>query len=160
MTRLFTLILATLIIMLFCCPISFAAQDDDSDMHMRIPEVRLVNVDPNSIDFEPDLTDMVDGWTKIQEVTATVSANTNWVLMVQGSSDFWEGPYQKPISDIWWNLAGGEYSSLTTSSVPVVSSGKCNRSGYPIHIKIALDLAKDEPGEYHYYNIVFTLTAP
>jgi len=160
MTRIHNLLIPAIIILLLCCPAAYAGEDDDSDLSMRVPDVRLVNVEPGSINFAPDMTDMINGWTKTEEITAVVSANTNWVLTIKGSEEYWEGPWQKPVSDIYWNLAGGEYQPLTTQSTEVASGGKCNGSGYPIHMKVELDLSQDAPGEYYYYVIIFELTSP
>ena len=153
-------LMAGVVILLLCCTAVSAAPKDESDFSMGVPEVRLVNVEPGSIHFDPDIGEMLDGWTHVKDITAVVSANANWVLTIKGSEEYWEGPYDKPVSDIYWNLAGGEYKPLSTQSTPVVSGGLSKRCGYPVHIKIKLDLSKDQPGDYNYYYIIFELTAP
>lgn len=153
-------ILLPVFILLVCCPAVYAAEDDDSDMSMRVPDVRLLDVEPNSINFEPDLNNMVNGWTEAKLITAVVSANAGWLLTIKGSSDYWEGPYQKPISDIYWNLADGEFLPLSTQSTEVVSGGLSNQSGYPINIKVKLDISRDLPGDYYYYSVIIELIAP
>jgi len=160
MTRIIEKILLALFILLVFSPAAYATADDDSDMSMRVPDVRLVNVDVGTISFEPDINDFIDGWTQKKTITAVVSANTNWVLTIRGSEEYWEGPWEKPVTDIYWALAGGEYQPLTTTATPVAAGGLSNRSGYPVHIKVKLDTSMDAPGEYYYYVIMFELASP
>jgi hypothetical protein len=153
-------LIPAVIVLLLCCAAAYATQEGDSDLSMQVPDVYLLDVEPGSIDFQPDLGNVLEGWTEAKEVTAIVSANADWVLMIKGNQEFWEGPYQKPVSDIYWNLAGGDFQPLSTQSVLVVSGGLSDAVGYPIHIKVKLDITKDIPGNYHFYYVVIELMAP
>lgn len=153
-------ILAAAFILLACCPAVNAQENDGSDMSMRIPDVRLIEVDPDYIEFDPSLNDMVNGWTETKTITATVSANADWVLTIKGGSETWEGPYMKPVSDIFWNLAGGDYMALATQASLITAGGLSNGTGFDISFRIQLDLSRDLPGDYHYYDVIFELQEP
>jgi len=166
-----TFILA-IAIMLFCIPAAYAEPEDESDFTMSVPGVRSLTIDPDSLRFDPDLDQITRGYTDEEVVIATVSANVGWVLTITGSAQVWEGPWQKPVGDIYWKYGGGEagsigtdsgvagYQSLTTLSAVVVSGGPCNQHTYPISFGVKLDIEKDVPGEYYYAYIVFELTTP
>jgi len=153
-------ILVAAFFLLVWCPAVNAEADDGSDMSMRIPDVRLIEVDPDYIEFDPSLNDMVSGWTETRTITATVSANADWVLTIKGGSETWDGPYMKPVSDIYWNLAGGDYVALGTQNSMITAGGLSNGTGYDISFRIQLDLSRDLPGDYHYYDVIFELLEP
>jgi len=153
-------IFTALVILLACSPAVFAQADDDSNLSMQVPDVRLIKVEPAYLEFGPSMADMVNGWTETQQVTAYVSANADWMLMIKGASEVWEGPYQKPVSDIYWSLAGRDSNPLSTESSMIISGGLCRDSEYPINIQIMLDVSRDLPGNYHYYNVIFEMVEP
>jgi len=160
MSRTRDYLIPAIIVLLLCCAAAYAKQEGDSDLSMQVPDVYLLDVEPGSIDFQPDLGNVLEGWTEAREVTAIVSANADWVLKIRGSQEFWEAPYQKPVSDIYWNLAVGDFQPLSTQFAPVVSGGLADASEYPIHIKVKLDISKEIPGDYHYYYVVIGLMTP
>jgi hypothetical protein len=159
MTRIHSYLIPALVILVLCGP-AYAGSDDNSDFSLRCPAMRMVTVEPDSLSFESDMGQFVAGWTEPKEITAWVSANVPWVLSIKGSQESWEGPYPKPVSDISWSYGPGAYVPLSTSSATVVAGELTNRQPYPINIKVKLDLSKDFPGDYHYYNIVVELSEP
>jgi len=152
--------LTPILIFLLSVSIAWADSEDDSDASMTVPGVRSLTLEQQSLHFEPTLTQMIDGWTQQKPIIARVSANVGWVLTVHGSSDLWDAPWDKPVTDLYWRYASGEYAPLTTDMVEVVSGGPCNQLTYPIHFMVKLDLADDVPGDYYYEYIVFELAAP
>jgi hypothetical protein len=153
-------ILVAVFILLVCSVAANAEAEDDSDVSMRIPDVRLVEVNPGYLEYYPSLNDMTNGWTETKQVTAVVSANADWVLTIKGSSESWEGPYAKPISDIYWNYGGGDYVPLSTQGAMIAVGGLSNGTGYDVSFRIKLDLSRDLPGDYHYYYVVFEMLEP
>jgi hypothetical protein len=153
-------IIAVAIVLLWS-PAARSGPEDDSDFSVSVPGVRLLTLERDSIRFEADILQIVDGWTNEEMLVARVSANVDWVLTVRGSEELWEGPWQKPVSDIYWSYGGGEYRPLSsTESAQVVAGGLSKEAGYPIELKVKLDLEKDVPGEYYYSYLVVELTAP
>ena len=155
----FRLIAATAILIFFAMP-SSAEPEDDSDFSMRITDVRMLTLDRNTVSFEPGITEILEGWSKHELVNTHVSANVPWVYTINGTKETWEGPWEKPVTDIYWKYGGMEYASLTISPAIVATGGPCNNQAYPIHFKIKLDIGQDIPGEYFYSYILFELTAP
>lgn len=153
-------LIIAVVILLVLCPAAYAEPEDDSAFSMGIPGVRSLTLEQENIQFEPDAIQMLDGWTHQEVLIALVNANVNWVLTVRGIKELWEGPWQKPVSDIYWKYGGGDYESLGTQSAHVASGGPCNPATYPIYFKIMLDLESDVPGVYYYAYIVFELSAP
>ena len=153
------LIIAVVILLVFC-PAAHAEPEDDSVFSMGVPGVRSLTLEQDNIQFAPDTLQMLDGWTHHEVLIARVNANVGWVLTVRGSEELWDGPWQKPVSDICWSYGGADYESLRMQSAYVASGGPCNQQTYPIYFKIMLDLVSDIPGEYYYAYIVFELSAP
>ena len=153
------LIIAIVILLVFC-PSAYADPVDDSGFGMSVPGVRSLTLEQDNLQFEPDILQFLDGWTHQEVLIARVNANVDWVLTIRGSDELWEGPWEKPVTDIYWKYGGGEYASLDTQSAYVASGGPTNQQAYPIHFKIKLDLEWDVPGEYYYEYVIFELSAP
>ena len=153
------LIIAVVILLVFC-PSVHAEPEDESGFGMSVPGVRMLTLEQENIEFDPDILQFLDGWTHQEVLIARVNANVTWVLTVRGSDDLWEGPWDKPVTDIYWKYGGGEYASLGMQSAYVASGGPCNQLTYPIHFKVKLDLAFDVPGDYHYEVVIFELSSP
>ena len=153
-------ILTPILIFLLAVPWAWADVEDESDTSMTVPGVRSLTLDQQSLHFEPTIEEMINGWTQQKPIIARVSANVGWVLTVRGSSELWEAPWSKPVTDLYWKYDGGEYAPLTTDVVEIVSGGPCNQHTFPVHFMVKLDLEKDVPGEYYYNYIVFELAAP
>jgi hypothetical protein len=160
MAQIKKLLLPVIIILLLLCPASYADREDESDFSMRCPEVRYLTLEPDSLDFESSMANMVEGWTSTKVLTARVFANVQWVMKIKGTSGTWEGPYAKPISDIYWSYGTGTPVPLTTDSATVVSGGCCFNEPFPIDIKVKLDMTRDVPGDYYYTYILVELSAP
>lgn len=150
----------SVVILFAFCPAVLADPVDDSGFSMGVPGIRSLTLDQNNIHFEPDIRQMVDGWTHQEVLIARVNANVDWVLTVRGSDDLWDGPWEKPVTDIYWKYGGGEYASLDMQSMYVASGGPTNHQAYPIHFKVKLDLALDVPGDYYYEYVIFELSSP
>ena len=153
-------LIIAVVMLLVLCPAAHAESEDDSGFSMGVPGVRSLTLEDNNIQFEPDTLQMLDGWTHQEVLIARVNANVDWVLTVRGSDEYWEGPWQKPVSDIYWKYGGLDYESMSTQNATVASGGPCNQNTYPIHFKVMLDLESDVPGDYYYEYVVFELSAP
>jgi hypothetical protein len=161
MAQIKKLLLPAIIILLLWSPAARSGPEDDSDLSMSVPGVRLLTLERDTISFEPGILEMVDGWSNEEVLTARVSANVDWVLTIKGSEALWEAPWDKPVSDIYWSYGGGEYVPLSsTQSAQVVAGGLSKEAAYPIKLKVMLDLEKDVPGKYYYSYLVVELTAP
>ena len=139
---------------------AFASPEDTPDMSLSVPGVRMITLDKHSLDFIAGGGDFDRGWTETKEITARIGSNVNWVLMISGTGDSWDGPWAKPVSDIFWKYGSGEFHALSTGGASVTSGGPVNNLSVPIHFKIKLALDKDIPGEYRYEYILMELTAP
>jgi hypothetical protein len=152
--------LAVAAALLLILPSSVRAEDDQSDFSMTVPGVKAITIESGTLIFAPDLTQLLDGWTTVEILDATVSANEDWLLTIRGSLDNWTGPWLKPVGDIYWKYGAGDYAPLTTSSVDVTTGGPVNSGSYSLDFKIALDLETDTPGNYSYTYVTIELTAP
>ena len=153
-------LIISFVILLLLCPAAHAVPEDDSGFGMDVPGVRSLTLDDESLYMEPGIIEMLDGFTDPEVITASVCANVTWVLTIRGSDELWDGPWDKPITDIYWNYNGGDYVPLGMDSAYIVSGGPCNQVEYPINFKVKLDMEYDLPGEYYYEYIVFELSAP
>jgi hypothetical protein len=142
------------------CTAAWASPEDESDFFMTCPGVRMLTLDPDTLNFQPGLDQILAGWTQDDVIVAKASANVTWVLTIRGSAEAWEGPWDKPVSDIWWKYDGGQYQPLSTSVTEIVSGGPVNQHAYPVHFKVKLDIEKDVPGDYYYSYIIFELASP
>lgn len=68
--------------------------------------------------------------------------------------------YLKPAGDVFWNVDGGSYTTLTTTPTDI-GSGSAVSSSTPVAVgyKTAFDITKDQPGAYA-LSVTFTLVAP
>lgn len=153
-------LIIAVVILLVLCPAAYAEPEDDSAFSMGVPGVRSLTLEQSNIQFGPDALQMLDGWTHQGVLIAWVNANVDWVLTIRGSKELWEGPWQKPVSDIYWKYGGADYESLGMLSAYVASGGPCIKYTCPIYFNVMLDLERDVPGEYYYAYILFELSAP
>ncbi len=158
--RILTWIAAACLFFIFAVPAVHADSEDVSGLTVSIGEVRTITLESGSFNFSPDINELLDGRTEHQSWDAIVSANVGWVLTIRGAEDTWDGPWDKPVSDILWEYDGGGYMPLDTEPQIVCSGGPSNREPYPIGITVQLDFEKDIPGDYHYGYIVLELSAP
>lgn len=145
---------------LLLAAVAHADTVDESGVSIIISEVRSLVLDSESVSLAPGVTELLAGWTEERYWNATVSSNADWVLTIRGTEATWEGPWPKPVGDIWWENGGGEYVPLDTEPVEVCRGGPADHEAYSIHCRIALDPERDIPGDYFYANIVFELTTP
>lgn len=139
---------------------SLAVRESESDFSIVISEVRSLTLDAESIYLDPAASELIAGWTEERSWNATVCANVDWVLSIRGTDPTWEGPWPKPVGDIYWSYDGSEFVPLDTLPVEVCVDGPVDHKSYPITFRIALDPLEDVPGEYRYGYIVLELTAP
>ena len=133
--------------------------EDRPEFSMDIDPVMFVQLDRENLDFNPGVNELIAGQSAAQQLTARVTANTDWVLTIAGSAELWDGPWAKPVGDILWRCGSGEFSSLTLSGVEIGSGGPAREQAVGIDFRIRLDVTKDTPGSYRYEYIVFQVAA-
>ncbi len=153
---LITVFLSTLVI---TSPVS-ADSEDITGFTMTVTEVRSLEISASSAFFVPGVRELLDGESSPQTWVASVSANVDWVLTIRGAESFWEGPWDKPVSDILWEYDGSGWLALSTEPVEIRSGGPSNQEAYPISVKVNLDIEQDIPGEYYYGYVVLELSSP
>lgn len=141
-----------------------ALADDDErsepEFRMDIDSVMFVHLDRNELEFNPTANDLINGRTTPEQLTATVSSNTDWVLSIAGSATKWDGPWDKPVGDILWRIAGSEnYTPLATSAAEVERGAPVKEYGVSLDFAVALDMARDLAGTYRYESVVFQVSA-
>jgi hypothetical protein len=169
-TTILTRLILAAAVLIICSPAAYADPEDESDASISVPGIRSLTLEQNSLHYEPNINQMLEGWTEQQVLITRVSANVNWVLNIRGSDEFWEGPWDKPVGDLYWKYGGGSgssvsrsdagYQPLGTQPTEVASGGPCNQRTFPIHFRVKLDLETDVPGEYYYTYVVIELTMP
>lgn len=110
-------------VLIICSPAAYADPEDESNTSITITGVRSLTLEQDSLHYEPNISQMLNGWTQQQVLIARVSANVNWALNIRGSDEYWEGPWDKPVSDIYWKYGGGGYEPLWTQPAEVASGG-------------------------------------
>jgi len=153
------LIVATIFLLLLTRS-AFAVPDDQSGFSIIIEDVRTLSLDSEITYFAPDVMQILSGWTGEQVWTTTINANVDWVLTIRGTEAFWDGPWQKPVGDIWWEYNGGGFVPLDTEPAEVCSAGPSDHQVHQIRFRLAVDLLKDIPGDYYYGYLVLELAAP
>jgi hypothetical protein len=137
-----------------------AARDTESGFSIVVSEVRSITFNAESTFLTPTATELIRGWTQERMWDIEVSANAEWVLQVRGTESAWDGPWLKPVGDIYWSYEGSEYLPLDTTPVEVCMGGPADHKPCPVTFKVALDPLEDIPGEYRYRTIVFELSEP
>lgn len=140
--------------------IAYAAPEDEGDFSMSVPGVRMLTLDRRSLEFSPGGPEFEAGFSEHKVVVASVSANAEWLLVISGTSETWQGPWAKPVGDIQWRYGGGQYAALSRNEASVVSGGAQNQRSYPVHFRIKLGWENDVPGDYRYEFVLFQLTTP
>lgn len=162
--RKYTLVLTQIILTTaFLLVFTEAAHADmvyESGFSITISEVRSLTLDSDTVNLTPDATSVLTGWMEEQTWEVNVWANVDWVLRIRGTSSTWEGPWPKPVGDIYCAYAGSEYVPLDTAPVEIYRGGPADHESYPINFRIALDPLLDIPGEYYYSYIVLELESP
>jgi hypothetical protein len=153
------LILAGIILPALATP-SHAARDTQSGFSLVVSEVRSLSIDSGSSYLSPGAAEILAGWTQEHSTDITISSNTEWVLSIRGASPTWDGPWAKPVGDVYWSCNGSDYMPLSTDPAQVCLGGPSDHRPYPINFKVHLDPLKDIPGDYRYTSIVLELTAP
>jgi hypothetical protein len=152
--------LALIAALLLIFPAGVGAEEDQSGFSMSVPGVKSITIESGTLIFAPDLNQLLDGWTTVEALDATLSSNEDWLLTISGSQATWTGPWSKPVGDIYWSYSAGDFTALTTSSAEVTSGAPVADGSIQIDFKIALDLGDDIPGNYSYTYVVLELTAP
>ncbi len=153
-------VLTGYVILMFFLPAAHADPTDVGGLTISIGEVRAISLNSTSILLSPNMNELLDGRIEQQSWDALVSSNVDWVLTIRGSEEIWDGPWQKPISDILWNYEGSEFTPLDIEPQVVCAGGPSNREHYEINFTVELDFVTDIPGEYHYGYIILELSAP
>jgi len=155
----FCLIFATFTISL--PPGIVQAQDEgNSSVTLVVSEVRTLSIDADGGFLSPDASAVLDGWSEERTCDIIISANTEWVLRIRGSSPVWDAPWQKPVSDIYYSCSDGDFIPLTTTPNDILVGGPAINGTIPVTFKIKLDPLHDIPGEYYYNAIELELIAP
>lgn len=141
-----------------------ALADDDErsepEFSMDIDSIMFVHLDRHELAFNPSANDVLSGRTPPQQLKATVSSNTDWVLSIAGSSPKWDGPWDKPVGDILWRIAGeGSYAQLASTAAEVQRGSPAKDLDISLDFAIALDMAHDLAGTYRYESVVFQVSA-
>jgi hypothetical protein len=153
------LLIALLLSLLFS-PAAAAQSDNESRFAIPIGEVRVLELDTEITYFTPGVAEVLAGRTGEQMWNMVVSANTEWLLTIRGTDEYWDGPWEKPVGDILWRYDMPEFVPLTTEPVVVSSGGPADHVVYPIEFSISLNMLNDIPGEYFYGYVVFELASP
>ena len=151
--------LACVVLLALATPI-YAAEDSQSGFTIIVSEVRSITIDSSSADFSPGAMELISGWTRESSSNLIISSNTEWVLSIRGTSPTWDGPWLKPVGDIFWSYNGGKYVPLSVDSTEILHGGAADHRPYALNFKVHLDPLKDIPGEYRYQSIVLELTSP
>jgi len=152
-------LLAILFVLIFNLP-AHADTIYDTGFTIVVSEVRSLTLDAENAALTPGGFELISGWTQEQTWDIDVSANCDWVLQIRGTDPTWDGPWPKPVGDIFFSCNGTDYMPLATTPSEVVYGGPSNRESYPVNFKVALDPLLDIPGEYFYGYIVFELETP
>lgn len=139
---------------------AYADSEFESSFSFIITEVRSLTLDSEGSVITPDATAVLTGWTEEHAWEVTIHANIEWVLSIRGTDGVWEGPWPKPVGDIYVACDGGEYVPLDIEPVEVCMGGPVDNELYPIRFRIAFDPLKDIPGDYYYNYIVFEIESP
>lgn len=132
----------------------------ESGFSITITEVRSLTLDSDNALLNPGATAVLSGWMTEKTWDVNICANVDWVLKIRGTSSTWEGPWPKPVGDIYCAYAGSEYMPLDTAPIEIYRGGPADHESYPINFRIALDPLLDIPGDYYYSYIVFELESP
>lgn len=157
---LLTQLLIALLIVLLLCPKSIAQSDDQSRFVIPVGEVRVLELDTEITFFAPGVAEVLAGRTAEQTWNMVVSSNTDWILTIRGSDEYWDGPWQKPVSDILWRHEMADFIPLSTEPAVVSSGGMADHVAYPIEFSISLNMLNDIPGDYFYGYVVFEFASP
>ncbi len=151
-----------LMALLLCQPVTILRADteESSSFSFIIPEIRMLSLETGTSVCLADTNALLTGWTEVQTWDIVVSSNVDWVLTVRGTQSAWEGPWPKPVSDIWWACDSGDFVPLDTAPLEGCSGGPSDHESHPVHFRIAMDMLQDIPGDYFYGYIVFELAAP
>lgn len=152
--------IAALLLLLFLSPQAAAQSDGDSHFSMPVPEIRVLELDTELTFIAPGVAEVLAGRTTEQTWNTVVSSNTDWVLTIRGTEEYWDGPWQKPVSDILCRFDDSEFITLDTEPVEICSGGRVDHAEYPVEFSISLNLLNDIPGEYFYGYVVFELASP
>jgi hypothetical protein len=148
-----------LLLLLFASA-ALAEPEQDSGFTMSVQEVRMLTIDRQSILLNPDIHEIINGMAEPEKLSMAVSANVAWVLTVRGTDPYWNGPWEKPVTDILWRVGQDEFKPLTTDPVEVMSGNPTTQKIFDIDLTSMLSMEKDVPGDYSYAYIVFELTPP
>jgi len=142
-----------IMLLVFACA-AHADSTHNSGISIVISEVKVLSVDADSLTLSPAAPEVIVGWTETQIWNVTISANVEWALTIRGTTSTWDGPWLKPVGDIFFSCGGSDFTPIETEPLRVCTGGPSNNEIRPINFKIALDPLKDIPGEYFYGYIV------
>lgn len=154
-----TILLIMAVFLMLVLP-AYGGTDDGSGFTMSVTGIRYLTLENGSVAFTPEPEQMINGWTTEEQSVVWVSANVPWVLTIRGSEDYWEGPWAKPVSDIYWRYGTSEFIPLGTTSETIAIDGPVSSEQFLIDLKIKLDMENDLPGDYTYSYVVFEISAP
>ena len=152
--------LIALLLILLVCPEAAAQSDDQSRFAIPVGEVRVLELDTEITFFAPGVAEVLAGRTTEQTWNMVVSSNTDWVLTIRGTDEYWDGPWQKPVSDIMYRYGTSDFIPLSTEPTVVSSGDRADHVTYPVDFSISLNMLKDIPGDYFYGYVVFELASP
>ena len=147
-------ITAAVVVLLLLAPVAYADSESNSGISIVISEVKVLSVDADNLTLSPAAPEVLSGWTEQQTWNVTISANVEWALTIRGTAPTWDGPWLKPVGDIFFSSDGSDFAPVGTEPVRVCTGGPSDNEVRPINFKIALDPLKDIPGEYFYGYIV------
>jgi len=142
------------VIYLLYTGVAYADSESNSGISIVISDVKVLSVDADSLTLSPAAPEVLSGWTEQQTWNVTICANVEWALTIRGTAPTWDGPWLKPVGDIFFSSGGSDFAPVETESTRVCTGGPSDNEVRPINFKIALDPLKDIPGEYFYGYIV------
>jgi hypothetical protein len=137
-----------------------------------VPALLSLTLSPSSSSLSPlaltaTINDMnvATGLSSATTVTATVQANRNWTVQINGASAVWSASAgawtAKPVSDLLWSLTstGAGTALSVTPSTAFTGTPGAGGSGTPLYFRPVVHWLTDKPGVYT-MGVVFTLTTP
>lgn len=149
-----------------------ASVSQGSTAVFTVPTLIRLSLDTSMIDFGALTMDDYDlGYKEaLAAQIVTVWSNRDWTLTVAADSDTWEGPWDKPASDLELKVASvskpgrvdeyaSDYFGLSTSAQDVATGFPGGNIAFTMDFKVLVSWDNDVAGNYS-LGFTYTLTAP